>query len=91
MKERKKPMTEPETTRLMMVREVFHECGKDQKVCVVLPDGVTDRQVFGDYLPAVRSRMNRRNVTVTTLTGLTVEHIENNISVVDLSEISITL
>lgn len=91
MKDRKKAMTEQETSRLMMVREVFHECNKDQTVCVVLPDGVTDHQVFGDYLPSVRNRMKRRNVTVTTLAGLTDEHIENNMCVVDLSGISITL
>ena len=91
MKDRKKAMTEQETSRLMMVREVFHQCNKDQTVCVVLPDGVTDYQVFGNYLTAVRNRIKRRNVTVTTLAGLTEEHMENNICVVDLSGISITL
>lgn len=91
MKERKKPMSDVEVTRLMMVRDVFHECMKDQPVCVVLPDGRSEEQIFGNYLPSVRQRMRRKNVTVTTLAGLTVEHIESNVCVVDLSEIAVTL
>lgn len=91
MKERKKPMSAVEVSRLMMVREVFHECMKEQKVCVVLPDGVSEEQVFGNYLPAVRQRMKRRNVSVTTLAGLTDAHMQSNIKLVDLSGISVTL
>lgn len=91
MKDRKKPMPQAEMSRLMLVREAYHECGKDHNVCVVLPDGKSHEQIFGGYLPAMRQRMTRRNVTVTTLAGLTVEHIDNNMSVVDLSEIIITL
>ncbi|QGZ16264.1 hypothetical protein Hena1_00880 [Erwinia phage Hena1] len=91
MKERKKPMSAVEVSRLMMAREVFHECMKEQEVCVVLPDGVSEEQVFGNYLPAVRQRMRRRNVSVTTLAGLTDDHMQSNIKLVDLSGISVTL
>ncbi|HDR2377077.1 TPA: hypothetical protein QCH88_004323 [Enterobacter asburiae] len=91
-KSRRKAMpTQEETTRLMMVREVFHESMKDQKVCVVLPDGKSEQEVFGLYYNSVRGRLRRPNVVVTQMKHLTVEHIEGNNCVVDLSEILITL
>lgn len=91
-KSRRKAMpTDEETTRLMMVREVFHECNKDQKVCVVLPDGKSAQEVFGNYYDSVRGRLSKPNVVVTAYKDLTAEHIEDNNCVVDLSEIRITL
>lgn len=88
---RKAEHTDEEKSRLMSVREVFHETIKDQNVCVVLPDGKSEHEVFGDYLPSLRSRLRRRNVTVVWYKDLTVEHIESNNCVVDLSGIRITL
>lgn len=88
---RKAKPTDEETTRLMLVREVFHETIKDQKVCVVLPDGKSEQEVFGLYYQSVRGRLSKNNVMVTHMKDLTVEHIENNNCVVDLSEIRITL
>lgn len=91
-KSRRKAMpTDEETTRLMMVREVFHETMKDHNVCVVLPDGKSEQEVFGAYLPSLMSRLRRRNVTVVCDKELTVEHIESNNCVVDLSSIRLTL
>lgn len=90
MKEKRKPMPEAEVNRLMMIREAYRECGNDHTVCIVLPDGKTEEQIFNNFLPSMRRRMRRKNVTLTTLAGLTVEHIENNVCVVDLSEITVT-
>lgn len=91
-KPRRKPeQTDEEKSRLMSIRDVFHETMKDQNVCVVLPDGKSEQEVFGDYLTSLRSRLRRRNVTVVWYKDLTVEHIENNNCVVDLSQVRITL
>lgn len=88
---RKADMTDEEKSRLMLLRDVFHESMKDQNLCVVLPDGKSEQEVFGDHLPALRSRLRRRNVTVVWYKDLTVEHIDGNNCVVDLSGIRITL
>lgn len=91
-KPRRKPeQTDEEKSRLMLIRDVFHETMKEQNVCVVLPDGKSEQEVFGDYLASLRGRLRRRNVTVVWYKDLTVEHIESNNCVVDLSEIRITL
>lgn len=85
-KTRRKPQqTVEEMSRLMLVRDVYHETMKDQNVCVVLPDGKTEAEVFGEYLTPVRSRLRRRNVTVVWYKELTVEHLESNNCVVDMS------
>lgn len=90
-KPRRKPeQTDEEKSRLMLIRDVYHESMKDQNLCVVLPDGKTEQEVFGDYLTPLRSRLRRRNVTVVWYKDLTVEHINDNNCVVDLSEIRIT-
>lgn len=90
-KKKKSKLTDEETTRLMMIREVFHETNKNQFVCVVLPDGKSEQEVFGDYLTSLRGRLRRRNVSVVWYKDLTVEHIESNNCVVDLSQIRMTL
>lgn len=96
-KPRRKPeQTDEEKTKLMMIREmmireVYHECGEDQNVCVVLPDGIPVDKVFDNFYASIKSRLARRNVCVTYSKDLTVEHIENNNVVVDLSKINVTL
>lgn len=91
-KPRRKPeQTDEEKTKLMIIREVYHECGEDHNVCVVLPDGIPIDKVFDNFYASIKSRLARRNVCVTYSKDLTVEHIENNNVVVDLSEIHVTL
>lgn len=88
---RKQEQTDEEKTKLMMVREVYHECGQDHYVCVVLPDGIPVDKVFDNFYASIKSRLARRSVCVIYAKDMTVEHIENNNVVVDLSEIRITL
>lgn len=88
---RKAEQTAEERTRLMMIRDVYRESALEQGVCVVLPDGKTPQEVFGNYYASIQSRLSRPNVVVTWMKDLTVQHIEDNNVVVDLSEIHITL
>lgn len=91
VKKRRKPEhTDEERTRLMMIREVFHETMVDHNVCVVLPDGVEEAVVFGSYHTSIKSRLRRRNVMVVTMKDLTEDHLDSNNRVIDLSGIRIT-
>jgi len=91
-KSRRKAMpTTEEITRLSMIREVYHETSKDHDVCVVLPDGVDIKDVFGTYYPSVHNRLQRKNVFVTDVdTYLTDGVGKCNTVVIDLSDILIT-
>ena len=78
------PTTE-ETSKLMQVREVYRECGKDQRVCIVIPDGKTLDQVFDNYHTVMKSRLSRINVSTVYYSDLTEEDIECNNLAIDLT------
>lgn len=89
LKSRRKAMpTNEETSRLMMVRDVFRQCGGKEPVCVVLPDGKTEAEVFGNYYQSIRSRLHSDNVVVVNDSDLTEKHLSITL-VVDLTEIVI--
>ena len=84
---RKSLPTSEETSKLMQAREVYRECGKDQNVCVVIPDDKTVDQVFDNYHTVMKGRLSRSNVSIVYYSQLTEEDIECNNLIIDLSMI----
>jgi len=89
MKDKKRPASEIEVSRLELVREVFRECGREKTVCVVIPDGVTIRNVFGIFYDAVVIRLTKSKALVVPVGDLTESHIDDFECVLDLSCIPI--
>lgn len=89
MKDKKRPPSEIEVSRLELVREVFRTCGREKTVCVVIPDGVTIRSVFGIFYDAVVRRLSQSGVLGVPVGDLTENHIDDFECVLDLSSIPI--